>query len=56
MRNITFDENLEKEKIKAETKVILKRLAKPYYVAKVVLETLKSLNIKWPELKTERFL
>jgi PPK2 family polyphosphate:nucleotide phosphotransferase len=28
---------------------------KLYYVAKVVLETLKGLNIKWPELKTERF-
>lgn len=29
---------------------------KLYFVAKVVLETLKSLHIKWPELKTERFL
>jgi len=28
---------------------------KLYYVSKVVLETLRSLNIKWPELKTERF-
>lgn len=28
---------------------------KLYFVAKVVLETLKSLNIEWPELKTERF-
>jgi PPK2 family polyphosphate:nucleotide phosphotransferase len=29
---------------------------KLYYVAKVVLETLKSLNVKWPDLKTEKFL
>lgn len=29
---------------------------KLYYVSKVVLETLRSLNIKWPALKTEKFL
>lgn len=29
---------------------------KLYYVSKVVLETLHSLNIKWPALKTEKFM
>lgn len=29
---------------------------KLYYVSKVVLETLRSLDIKWPPLKTEKFL